>query len=326
MGGQDVGRVAAFDPVMTVLWDSLDGVTTVNDLAVDVASSLGLPIDPVREQVAWFVASLEQDGMLADVDQADVVSADPFPPIPADSCLGRRLGLGRMTMVRIERADGSFLAGSTEPEAVLSWPDHIVVDNPDDWGGETYYLRLTRGSVRAPRAQQVFDSTGQLIYVSRDVDAAMAAFHRTLAGRIDAAERVAGWIGGPALLGDRGVTLVHPAMAGTVFGPIRSALERGGLSMVPAGVLRVGDGSVIAVGGGNAKEEEFPLEAVLLPGAPTGPVAVRRLLDFFLYWDQVSFDAAKRVATATPIFDVDLVMSRDDLVRQILAVGTSSSR
>lgn len=322
LGGSRLGRVIAIDPVMSVLWDSMDGATAFGDLLDDLISATGGPVDESREYLEWFTRALMTDGFLESSD-SDVQEVEPeFPLIPADSCLGKRIGLGRMEIAQVRAADRPFRAGATDSK-ILEALDGAVDLMPHSTGPlESFYYRVTPGRGRTRRLQQVFNTEGDLLFASHDLDEATGAFLRTVTSRIAAANSGV-WLEGPALLSDSGVTLVHPAMHTTIFGRLRrTIIEDDQIRLVPSGLLEVTeDGMLRGVGGALADDVELTVHAILLPAAPNDLMAVRRLLDMTRDLDQQSFNGALQLAKMAPVYDVDLVMSVEELVTRIKEIA-----
>lgn len=319
IGGAPVGRLLALDEVSTIVWDALDGTTTVAELAEDLAAATGASFEEHLEQISWLVKALRTDGFLEDSTLPESQHLTGCPMLPPGSCRGKRIGIGRMIFAELEADGGRVAVGSTVPAPIDLLAEHLPVQRwltpttpPNAW----YYLRVSPGYGQAARLQQLFGTEGDLLYAGFSVEEAVDACVRSVAGRLQSFAS-GGWLEGPALLADDAVVLVHPSMAGTVFHRIRPELEKTGITMVPSGVLEVDGLSVRAAQLGTGSAPTWPLRAVLLPAARTHTLAVRRMLDLFCLHDQRSFDAACRIVHTIDTYDVDLVGRLDEIVRQV---------
>lgn len=64
---EDSGQVYLLSPSGGVIWACLDGVSTVGDIAVDIAQVYGLPRDRVTRDVIELVRALMASGALEGV-------------------------------------------------------------------------------------------------------------------------------------------------------------------------------------------------------------------------------------------------------------------
>jgi hypothetical protein len=323
IGGDSIGRLVALDEVSTIIWDALDGTVSVAELADDLAAATGASPEEHLEQISWLVGALRADGFLEDSPTLPPPQRIGFPMIPPGSCRGKSMGIGRMSFAELDANGHRIALGSTIPAPIDLLGEHLTLRRwvttdslPDAW----YYLRASPGYGRVARLQQLFDGQGDLLYAGYTVDEAVDACLRTVVGRMHGFF-TGGWLEGPALLIGDQVILVHPSMAGTVFGRIRPHLERAGFSMVPSGVLEVDGLSVRAAGLGDADAPSWTIRAVLLTAAATHTLAVRRLLDLFCLHDQRSFNAACHIVHTVNTYDVDLVGQLDEIIRQIHLVA-----
>lgn len=337
IGHDSIKGLVTLDPVTAIIWDSFDGVTLAAEVAVDVSEALEVDIDTAGRQVAWLRRALEGDGFLETCQ-----TASPrrwFPPVPQDSCLGKRMGLGSAELHQItttSRAWGarSLRIASTEAvqlKAVLAAIDategaELVPEDQDM--SELIAYRATTG--RSRRLQQIFDTMGRSIYASRDEDRASAAFRRTVAGHLAArgvgGAAPAGWIEGPAFVSSSGITLLHPSFHDLAVNRLRVGLAKRGVDLVPAGLLRLDHDRTASAPdeiGQWGTWSTWPIHSVVLPFRDEDELDVmRRLLGLAWRWDQIHFDSIQRLSEEVPVTFVPSEGNIDELADEILSAST----
>lgn len=293
VGHEALGRFLVLDPVSAQLWALFDGTVTIEELARDLADVTSVPLDDARRILTRMCRALAHDGFLADEWIPEPTPRRQHPWIDAESCLGRKMGLGRAEMAQVEVNRNWFRFGATLPGVVGPLVDGLRTMPVDERFIETIVFRGTPSRGGVPRLQQVFDSTGNLLYASRDEDAALDAFQRTISARIELTEGGA-WVEAPVMArGDRAVVLDRAfTRAVTSF---RKDLEAAGVRWAPAGLLRLQGSTLTAVANRvtGGPELDFEVASLVVHGDAV-PERTRELLDVLELakrWDQVHVDA-----------------------------------
>lgn len=85
---RETGFLNLLDPVGSVVWNCLDGVGTLADLAEELADAFGAPVEVVREDVLEMVRTVGRAGLLIGVARPQA----PTPAVPAGLEVGDELG------------------------------------------------------------------------------------------------------------------------------------------------------------------------------------------------------------------------------------------
>lgn len=300
-------RPLLLDPAAAVLWRSFDGSVSLGTLAEDVADVLGGTVASQLEQLTRWAISLAELGFV----EAPRPPTPPLPrrldpPLPADSCVGKRVGLGRSLLREVTiGGEPAFRFGSSdvglveELEALL--PSDVTVADPTGAWVPTYVLRAPRG--RTMRLQQLFNTTGDVLYATRDSLAASEALTRTVAALLEVSrpDRAGGgvtWFDGPAIAGPSGVCLLHPGLRDWATGDGRVELESAGLRLLPSALMMVGvdeSGPVVRLPADPRQPSEVstaPLVAVVTPANASEalPEATRVMSHSVHRWEPHSLD------------------------------------
>jgi hypothetical protein len=79
---------AHLEPIATIVWDLLDGATSVGDIANDVAAELGLPPTIVTNQAMRVAGQLDAAGLIvADATESIAPAAGTTAPLLVDQPL-----------------------------------------------------------------------------------------------------------------------------------------------------------------------------------------------------------------------------------------------
>jgi hypothetical protein len=310
------------DPIETAIWELLDDDVTIGELVADLDAALEADEPTVRAHLAGLLWRLATGGCLDGVELPRIEARRALGRVDPDSCAGKRMGLGRAKQVQIRGPRGVVVRiGATDHELV----DRLVAALPEGFGDEpvagppvpTFVLRSTAG--RAPRLQQLFDSVGDRVVVTSDLDDARAALDRTLAGLL-ALDRGDGiWLDAPALLAEQGVVVIPPGMRPVVTERLMRPLAERGIGFVPSGLLRLelpanpGEELPVVVAPAglleSTDERRWPLLAGVSRGGDHFVELVTDLVHFTSRWDDAHLAAARRLADCFPVYglpgDVD---------------------
>lgn len=304
VGHEDAGRVASFDGVTAVLVESLDGSTSVADLADDLADALDLPGEHAERTVRLLVESLRMDGLLDGVAVSGIAPRRLRAEIPADSCLGARMGLSRAEIRSVPGPDG-FRFGATVPHVVGPLGDALGVPVGDhgDASAELILARLTVGKV--PRLQQIFTTLGRRSFAGRSAPDAVDAFCRTVAGR-HALMSGGVWLEGVSLMRNGRLVLVQPGLEEMVLGPLRPQLEQAGIRLTPSGLVEIVGGRAVLpanpLDGSDAVE--LLVAGALVPWEVDATEGLRQLLHLARRWDDAHFAAVADLLGSAPFVNV----------------------
>ena len=285
-------------PFEATLLDLMDGTASVADLADDVAAVLELADDAALHNVQQLVSTLGRWGMLKNVPTSEQPHIE-HPPFDPTTCLGKRLGYGRATVITVadEQGTGRFRIASTDAALLEPLRDHAVEGGEETM--ETLALRITHSPTGLPRLQALYNSLGDPMFADRDLDRVTEAFYRTADSLISAPPRPR--LNGPLLvIGNRAI-LVHPSLRTTIGLHLRTRLAEAGVSIAPAGLARVVDGTSIELPSDRWHDRPaVPLELIGVV-TPTEPELrshlLALLLDSFPTWDQSSLTAAEHLSS-----------------------------
>ena len=324
-------RTVVLDPIEAAIWELLDADVTIGELVADLVASVEADESTVRAHLADLLWRLATGGCLDGVELPRIEARRALGRVDPDSCTGKRMGLGRAEQVQIRGPRGVVVRiGATDHDLL----DRLVAALPDGVGHEpvagppvpTFVLRTTVG--RAPRLQQLFDSVGDRVVVTFDLDEAYASLDRTLAGwlALDRGDGV--WLDAPALLGEHGVVLIPPGLRPVVTERLMRPLAERGIGFVPTGLLRLelpetpgGEHPVVVAPAGlleSTDERRWPLLAGVSRGGERFADLVADLVHFMSRWDDAHLEAARRLADCIPVTglpgDVDAARLLDELV------------
>lgn len=163
--GRDLtGRTVVLDPVSAALWSSLDGRVGVDDLVGDVVAALGGDVGQRAPEVKGLFETLGSLGFLDGQLPPGIMPRRLTPPPDPDSCLGKRLGLERATILQVGTGESCFRFGATIPDLVEETRCAFDAVEPGDGLAETFIARIVPVRGRVGRTQQLFDSLGNLLY------------------------------------------------------------------------------------------------------------------------------------------------------------------
>lgn len=317
--------IVTLDPVSSVLWDQFDGTAAWTVLADDLSAVTGRPVSDHVEEVSWLLRALAAGGFTDAATGAHHVSDDVVPRrlspvVPATSCLGRRIGLGRMEVVLIPTAGGSPIrVGATLADLL----DPLVArygtmsGHPeDDPFLDTLYFRGSRSAAGHRRTQQIFDGSGAVLHAGRDLESAASAFRSTVASLVDDESPT---VATAAVTDGRSTLLLHPRLRDLVTGPARQLVEFNGLSLVPACRFTVGSGSLVVPSDpdGDAPRA-YPLLGVAVPAASDAVDRRRELLHLASRWDAAHLAMIERIDRDQPIHEVDMGVRIEEILGQLV--------
>jgi hypothetical protein len=324
-------QTVILDPIEAVIWELLDDDVTIGELVADLVASVEADEPTVRAHLADLLWRLATGGCLDGVELPRIEARRALGRVDPDSCTGKRMGLGRARQVQIRSPRGVVVRiGSNDHDlvdrlvaALPEGVDHEAVSGPPV---PTFVLRTTVG--RTPRLQQLFDSVGDRVVVTFDVDEAHATLDRTLAGwlALDRSEGV--WLDAPALLGEQGVVLIPPGLRPVVTERLMRPLAERGIGFVPSGLMRLelpetpGQEPPVVVAPSGlldaTDERRWPLLAGVSRGGDRFADLVADLVHFTSRWDDAHLEAARRLADCIPVIglpgDVDAGRLLDELV------------
>lgn len=289
-------------PFEAALLDLMDGSASIVDLTGDVTAVLELDDDAALHHVQQLVSTLAQWGMLTNVPTSEQPHIE-HPPFDPTTCLGKRLGYGRATVITVadEPGTGRFRIASTDATLLDPLRDHVVADRDEqrDEPMETIALRVTRSPTGLPRLQGVYNSLGDPMFAERDLDRVTEAFYRTVDGLITAPTQPR--LNGPFLVvGDRAI-LVHPSLRTTIGLHLRARLADVGVSIAPSGLARAVDGATIELPSDRWHDRTTVRLELIGVVTPTEPELrshlLALLLDSFPTWDQGSLSAAEHLSS-----------------------------
>lgn len=317
-------------PIDGVLWQSFDGSTTVGDLTDDLVAATGESRQYCLERVSTLTASLIEDGFLLN-DDGHAVSIRPRRldlPLDPQSCVGRRIGLGRMTTIDVE-LDGrrAFRLGASDhgvmDELIAALPSGTAVEpDPTIWL-RTLWLRVTVGRTR--RLQQLFDTVGDLLYASHSADEGVEALGRSVAAlkSINSADaRPAVWINSPAIRCGDGAILAHPGLHRFLTGELRQRILFSSSGFIPSAMVEVrakanGYEAVLPASLTGSGPTALPVISILVPQGPPSSSgdAVRRLAHLAQRWDPAHLAAIPKLANHPSVQFLPADATIDDLAR-----------
>ncbi|UDY33953.1 PqqD family protein [Dermatobacter hominis] len=325
IGSDLTGRSRVLDPVAAILWSSLDGTVSVDELAADVADALGGDVGARRAQVDEFLGSLREAGLLAGPQPDGVVPRRVHPPLDPTSCVGQRLGLARSTVRQVQGPTTSFRFGANDHHLVDALAAAVPTAEPDDHDLDGYVARLSSG--RVARVQQLFDDMGNTLHAGRDAAACAEALARTVGGRL-ALEGGGAWYEGPSLVTGAGITLVHPAIGHEVVGAFRSELEERGVRSTPSGLVRLVDDRHVELPDDARRPgsaEVVDLVGVVVPGDGSARAAERGCLHLARRWDGDGVGAFVELARSAEVTVVDRGITGGELIDLLVRVAHGST-
>ncbi len=306
LASESCDRPVMLDAVSAAIWDSLDGYSTVGDIADDLVAALGGRMSDRAPYVDWLCRALAQDGLVDDPGAtANAIPRRLFPIIPPDSCLGKQLGLGRIKLVQVRANDGSMLRfGSTIGKLSDEMSSQLDVVPLDDVPIETIVLRATLSPSGRPRLQQLFDTLGNPLWAGRDIAVAGSALRRTVGALLDTHRGP--WLQGLTIMSEDRAVIVHPALRDLVVDQARPILERNGMRIAPCGMVLVDpqSGSLVVPADSFTGESAIRCQfgGVVMPRFDDAVERARALLHIARRWDQPHLDL---IATLGPPIQVD---------------------
>lgn len=310
------------DPVSAVVYSSLDGSATVDDLADDLHLAIGGDIEERRRQVAWLVGALAQHA----VASWDGCTAAPLPrsmPVPIDpaSCLGQSIGLGDGELLQVRDSDGRIVRfGSTHLELLESLIADVRPEPIDVEPAELLFLRASISQGRSARRHYVVDDLGNRLFASWDLDRAVETMERLVRSRLDDSDEPR--IQALALRGEAGFVLVHPSLHEAALDALRCASLDDPELMVPAVGFRLGAAAEAEAVGGPPLSGR--IAAVVLPRTESSLHRLRLLVHLARRWDNAHLAAVAELAAAVDLVEVEHELSLERLEAVILRSANPS--
>lgn len=265
VGHEKIGRLLALDAVSSQLWRWFDGTVTLEELADDLAGATVLDLDTARIVLVRLAQALANDGFLFEPGMGEPEHRRSHPWLSPDSCVGRRIGLGRAEFAQVGGRSNWFRIGSTLPGVIGPLTAGLELVPVDRRFLETIVLRGTRSRTGAPRLQQIFSTKGELLHACQDDVVAVDAFQRTVSARIELREGGA-WVEGLVLVRNGGAVLIDRTYTRLVV-DMRTELHRRGIDWAPSGILRLDGTTVTAVANrvDGATEIPYDVRAFVVP-------------------------------------------------------------
>lgn len=292
LGGELHSRTVTLDPVSAVIWEMLDGTVNLLEIAGEVAAAVGGDLAERGQQVSSLVALLASAGFIDNLVPIDVLTPRRvFPIAPLPTLLGKRLGVGDLTVRQIRSADGSsFRCASTIPDVLDDLAAFLDVEELDERPLDTLVLHDTQSS-GSTSMLVLSDAMGNTMFTTRDRALGMEAFRRTAAAR--SSGPATAWIEAIAFQRGNRAVVVHPAFRESLVHLEQSVLDPLGVKLVPCGLLQMGPDGQVRIAAdpvAGSPPLAWDLAGVV---APQGQDRVRRfqvLVDIAGRWDRVHFD------------------------------------
>lgn len=321
-------RPVVLDAVSGTIWEALDGTTPLAEVIEDVVAALGGDHAVRSNYVERLCEALAHDGLVDDPAVASrPVPRRLHPLVPADSCLGRRLSLGRVRSVQVRTPRGASLRfGSTISGLTAGMSKKLETVPLDDEPAEMIILRATASRSGRPRLQQMFDTVGNTLWAGRDLELAGSALRRTVTALTQLG--AGPWLQAVAVASKDRAVVIHPALRDFVVEQARPILERESLRLVPTGLVGVDPVTGALVTPADGFRDEPPLEWNF-----GGVVALRdddllsrlcSLLYLAREWDQEHLDLVQQLSNA-PIIPIEHVGSVDEVASQIIRACRSKN-
>ncbi len=303
IGHERIGKLAALDPVASILVASLDGATELPDLARDVAAVSGQGLRRADRYVRSLVGELARVGFLDGPLPADARARRIDVRVEPTSCLGQRWALSEAETLQIGGNDG-FRVSCTIPGLLRPIEELLLAQGelvePDFDLMDTLHLRATLG--RRPRTQLLFDTLDPIWFACRSLETAAEALRRSIQGRL-AMRQGDAWLAGPTIQRDGRIVLVHPSVWPVVTSVnVRRSLRALGCELTRGGLLRT-DGCTaelpadVVEGGGVVRLAP----AGIATPEPFGEFEhIRQCLHLLRWWDGTGFRAATMLAERLP--------------------------
>lgn len=306
------------DPVGEAIWSFLDGTTTLGQILDDLDSSLAGPTERHQAELEALILTLGGGAFIDSVRSGEPPVARRIdPPVADGSCLAMRLGLdrGSVLQVVVDGADALRFGSVDQSLAALVetvLPSAAVTKAPNELWLELLYARTTTG--RRPRRQQILDTLGDPVFVSRSPASVEEALCRSVVGLVEARLRPESvWCNAAAIRLQDGIVLLHPSIAVLVIDHIAVALERAGLEFVRSTMveLDVGDDLILARLPSLPTDHgprTLPVLSVLVPRASANGVVGRAssAAHVLRRWDQAHFEALGALARLTVPVDAPI--------------------
>ena len=317
------------DPVSAEIWRFLDGKTALGDIVTDLVEVFGGAAEWHWRKLCELVQRLTGSGLLENPCETATIPRRFYPNLDADSCLGRRLGLGNAHTLQIAPPTGpQFRIRSTDPATLkvllARLPAEASVVPEDASLIETIVARFSDG--RVPRLQQVFGPFGNLIFATRDLDVARLAVESVVAGLLDEARNQEPvFAQSPALITSDAIVLLHPALAAQATRDLRLSILQAGIEFVPGYLIELTHNQGVLEAripdlrsGERRRVRTHPVAAIAIvvdPQAPSNrPLHTLNLAHLLRRWDQTHLDALPMMARVTPA-EVPPELSIDEATR-----------
>lgn len=322
--GRDLtGRTVVLDPVSAALWSSLDGRVGVDDLVGDVVAALGGDVGQRAPEVKGLFETLGSLGFLDGQLPPGIMPRRLTPPPDPDSCLGKRLGLERATILQVGTGESCFRFGATIPDLVEETRCAFDAVEPGDGLAETFIARIVPVRGRVGRTQQLFDSLGNLLYAGRDEHRCGEALRRTVSAR-SVLDDEGVWYEGAALLTDDGVVLLHPAIGHEAVGPLRRELQDRSVFFVPSVFLELATSSVVRLPADLVRSEpavDLPLLGAVVPHDPGAHSVERFVLAMARRWDDEHLDVFLGLAARGSVAEVPQGLTGIEIVERLAVLA-----
>lgn len=309
----------ALDEISTTIWRSFDGQATIEELALDLNYAIGAPIEECHAQVDWLVWALAIDGFLDwPGNSAQVVPRRLAAALAPDTCLGETIGTTGDDMVQVRPPSGpSFRFGCTIPAVLDRLSGLFPTEKRTDEPLETYFLRASTSACGNQRASYLFDSLGNPIYLSWDLDSSVDALSRTIQGRMSAHEGT--WVQCLAIQSGDRVILIHPSARDACILALRGPARSVPALFVPSALMKALSPSELLVPAAQPQTPARPVEVIGIV-APTPQDDIddfRMILHLARTWDQPHLAAIASLLSSVQRFTVDGEYAMDQLAQNL---------
>lgn len=326
LANETASSPVTLDPVSAIVFSTLDGNQTVEELVEDLQLALGGTLEERNTQMSWLLGSLALHGVVhwrgctaALVPRRLLLQPDP------DSCIGQSIGLGDGELLQTRDSAGDIVRfGSTRIELLEPLLVEIETEPVDDGPTELTFLRASISQQRHKRRQYIVDGAGNRLWASWDPDSAVETFTRMIRSLLDPWD--APRIEALALRGEAGLLLVHPSLREPALDALRSTSRADPDLLVPSLGYRLTSASGLEATGGEARPDR--IAAVVVPRTRSQQHRLRLLLHLAQRWDDRHLAAIAELAETVALVEVDHHLSLESLRTLLLdsahSMGASS--
>lgn len=319
------------DPVSAELWEQFDGMVTIWALAEDLASIDTRPVDEHLDEVEWLVRALASDRFLEFPSfDTPTLPRRMVPEIPPDSCVGRRMGMGRMCSVDVEAPNGSVLrVGATVEGLAAEIGDRIGRVDPfpsDRAPDDALLLRATRSATGRSRTQFLMDGVGNVLSVTRDYHQALSGLARSAAAVLDPQARP--WLSAMALTNGEVIAILHPRLRDIVTVRLRQLLAFNGVDIVPTIAFFPAHEEIRTSADPLTGESghRWPLVGVVVPESRSRVGLLRELCALAGRWDQDHLKMIDEIFRSGCVVEIDLAQPMEAIAAGLIDVINRGSR